>query len=122
MDRERIAPQRRTAGLSKLGHPAESRDTRHTGRHAGVLAVRCATLKRLVAASALAVLMVAALGSASCRSKAERQEYHLVRAQQYFDDGKYPEAGIEFRNALQIDPKSAVAHFKLGKTYLALND
>ena len=36
----------------------------------------------------------------------------------YFDQGKYPEAAIEYRNALQADPNSADAHERLATTYM----
>jgi tetratricopeptide (TPR) repeat protein len=58
----------------------------------------------------------------ACSSQAERKAQHMTRGEAYLQDGKYREAEIEFRNALQIDPKFAVGHAQLGKTYLALKD
>ena len=72
------------------------------------------SLRVLLAATAVCLL--------SCAGKQERQEAYLLRGQEYLDAQKYPEAEIEFRNALQVNPKLAVAHFKLGKTYLAMKD
>ena len=68
----------------------------------------------------LALIFVATLSS--CTSKADRQAAHLRRGQEYFDAHKYREAEIEFRDALQLDQNLVVAHFKLGKTYLAMKD
>src|SRR5262245_51041508 len=59
---------------------------------------------------------------AACTSQAERKAQHMSRGEEYFTAGKYKEAEIEFRNALQIDPKLAAGHAQLGKTYLALKD
>ncbi|MFC2149641.1 tetratricopeptide repeat protein [Candidatus Auribacterota bacterium] len=47
----------------------------------------------------------------------ERLEHHYTRGEKYFKDGKYPEAGIEFRNALQIAPRNINA-----RIYLAFVD
>jgi Tfp pilus assembly protein PilF len=43
---------------------------------------------------------------------------HLERAERYTADGKYPEAVIEYRNAIQIDPNDANTQYKLGLAYL----
>lgn len=37
----------------------------------------------------------------------------------YFSNHKYPEAIIQFRSAIQIDPKYAAAHYQLARTYFA---
>jgi tetratricopeptide (TPR) repeat protein len=44
----------------------------------------------------------------------------MAHAQEFFDNGKYREAAIEYRNALKLNPKLAAAHLKLGKTYAAM--
>lgn len=59
---------------------------------------------------------------AACTSQAERKMQHMTRGEEYYQAGQYREAEIEFRNALQIDPKLAAGHAQLGKTYLALRD
>src|SRR5712692_8026894 len=44
----------------------------------------------------------------------------MARGNTYFNQGKFNEAVIEYRNVIQADPKDAVAHYKLAQTYLAL--
>ena len=69
---------------------------------------------------ALLLVVLAVLG---CRSNPnERVAQHLVKGQQFYDVGKYREAEIEFRNVLQINPKLATAHHKLGLTYAGMRD
>lgn len=45
-------------------------------------------------------------------------EQHLEKAQTYFSDGKYTEASIEARNALQKEPDNALARSLLGKLHM----
>src|SRR5207253_773451 len=42
----------------------------------------------------------------------------VQRGEAYLADGKYAEAIIEFKNVLQLDPKAAQAHYKLGLALL----
>ena len=42
----------------------------------------------------------------------------VQRGDAYFADGKYAEAIIEFKNAIQLDPKDAQAYYKLGLALL----
>jgi tetratricopeptide (TPR) repeat protein len=75
--------------------------------------------------SGIAALTVAVLGSLliSCKAdpeKAKRQ--FLARADAYAAQHKYAEAVVEYKNALNEDPKFAEAHLKLGDTYLQLPD
>jgi tetratricopeptide (TPR) repeat protein len=46
----------------------------------------------------------------------------MSRGDEYLEDEKPNEAVIEFKNALQIDPNHAPAHFGLAKAYLAQRD
>ena len=55
-----------------------------------------------VAYASLAVL-------SGCGGAASRFNSHMSRGQQYYATGDYTHAGIEFRNAMQIDPKNVVA-------------
>ena len=45
---------------------------------------------------------------------------YIEKADAYSKDGKYAEAVIELKNAVQIDPNDAVAQYKLGLAYLQL--
>ena len=78
----------------------------------GTAAVRLATV-------ALALLSFGLLVSCS-RSPEATLQRHLNRAQQYYEEDKYPEAVIEYRNAIKTDPNSAVAHYGLGRTAIGL--
>ena len=70
----------------------------------------------------LAVVVVcASLTACSLDPESAKQEY-FARAEQYFADKKYDEAIVEYRNALQQDPKFAEARFKLAEAYVAKND
>ena len=40
------------------------------------------------------------------------------RGDAYFADGKYAEAILEFKNAIQLDPEDSQAHYKLGLALL----
>jgi tetratricopeptide (TPR) repeat protein len=64
------------------------------------------------------VVLALALGVA-CSDDATRLENHRARGEAYFEEEKYPEAVIEFKNVLQIDPNDVVAHFGLARAYLA---
>jgi tetratricopeptide (TPR) repeat protein len=47
---------------------------------------------------------------------------YLQSGDRYFDAGHYNEAVVQFRNALQIDPRFAAAHRQLGMAYLGLKN
>jgi len=51
-----------------------------------------------------------------------RKQKYLESGDRYFDKGKYHEAAIQYSNAVQLDPRFAQAHYKLGETYLKLDD
>lgn len=59
---------------------------------------------RAGAVAALAMLVALSFG---CQSEEERLAEHLARAEAYVAEDKSTEALLEFKNALQIDPKSA---------------
>src|SRR5690242_17983379 len=68
-----------------------------------------------------ATVVFASLTACSVSSDATKQE-HFSRAEQYFVDKKYDEAIVEYRTALQQDPKFAEARFKLAEAYVAKHD
>lgn len=67
----------------------------------------------------LALLAAAPLG---CQDDATRLAEHMTRGDESLQAEKANEAAIEYRNALQIDPNHAPAHFGLAKAYLAQRD
>src|SRR5205823_6441981 len=58
-----------------------------------------------------------------CSTDPNRQKLkYLNDGEKYFTAGRYQEAVIQFRNAVQIDPKFAGAHYQLSLAYQALHD
>ena len=61
-----------------------------------------------------AVLAATALLSA-CGGAQSRFDSHMKRGQEYFAQGDYTKASIEFRNAVQIEPKNVQARLAAGR-------
>ena len=61
-----------------------------------------------------AVLAATALLSA-CGGAQSRFDSHMKRGQEYFAQGDYTKASIEFRNAVQIEPKNVAARLAAGR-------
>jgi len=69
----------------------------------------------------LSLALVAPILLASCfRDPNVRKQKYFQSGQHYFEQGKYPEASIEFINAIKTDPRYAEAHYQLAETYLRL--
>ena len=64
------------------------------------------------------VLAVVGATLVACQSDEAKLADHLARAGEYYDGESWNEAIIEFKNALQIDPNNAEAHYKLSQSYL----
>ncbi len=64
------------------------------------------------------LVLALVIAAAGCRSDEAALAEHLDRAEQYREDEKHAEAIIEYRNALQIDPNHADAHYGLAQSYL----
>jgi len=47
-----------------------------------------------------------------------KKQKFVESGDRYFEKGEFPEAIIEYSNAIQADPLYATAHFKLGETFL----
>jgi tetratricopeptide (TPR) repeat protein len=58
----------------------------------------------------------------ACSSPEQREANYLKRGIEYFKQGAYREAGIEFANAAKIKPTDAVARYNIGLVYEALGD
>jgi len=69
--------------------------------------------KRLTYAAG-ALTFLALLG---CGSAQSRKAGYLVHGQAYYADGNYDKAGVEFRNAAEIDQKDANVRYLLGLTH-----
>src|SRR5262249_26455980 len=60
---------------------------------------------------------------AGCKTDPETAKRRYVESgQRYFDKGQYAEAAIQYRKALQIDPRFAAAYYRLGITELKLRE
>jgi len=63
-------------------------------------------------------LFVLALLTACSRDPNVRKQKYAESGDRYFAAGKYKEAAIQYRNAVQIDPRFGDAHYKLAQCYL----
>ena len=57
----------------------------------------------------------------ACGGAQSRYESHMKRGQGYFDQGDFSKANVEFRNALQIEPKDAAARLADGRALMRLD-
>src|SRR5579872_1415822 len=62
-------------------------------------------------------LVVVALALYGCGSAQMRYQDYLQRGERFLAQGNLPDAGVELRNALQIEPKSAAALYDLGRVF-----
>lgn len=60
-------------------------------------------------------LIVAATVLTACGGAEERKAEHLARGLQFFEAQNFDKAKVEFKNVLQIDPKTASPYFYLGR-------
>ena len=81
------------------------------------------TFKNLSVRLGCLALLAVLTGTAACSGDPERakQEY-LKSGNQYFDQEKYSEAIVQYRNALQQDAKFGEARFKLAQAYERIGD
>lgn len=68
----------------------------------------------------LLLLLAAVVSLSGCADAEQSKAEHLKRGEAYLKDLKYQEAGLEFRNALQIDETSGPAHWGLARAYEGL--
>ena len=67
----------------------------------------------------LCIVLISVLGLASCsRDPNFVKKRYLDRGNVYFERGKYKEAAIMYKDALQKDQRYGAAHYKLALTYL----
>jgi len=65
-------------------------------------------------APAIVALLTAAACLTACGGAQSRFQAHMKRGQTYFTEGDFSKASIEFRNALQIEPKDVAARLAAG--------
>ncbi len=68
------------------------------------------------------VILVTVLTISGCGSDEDKKTSHFQKGKAHFEQGEYKRAEIEFKNAIQIDPKYIEAFISLGDTYLKLGD
>jgi tetratricopeptide (TPR) repeat protein len=68
----------------------------------------------------LCLLLAAIVSLSGCTNAEKAKAAYIERGEAYLKDLKYQEASLEFRNALQIDDKSAPAHWGLARAYEGL--
>jgi tetratricopeptide (TPR) repeat protein len=85
--------------------------------------LRAFSMNRAVVHSLLVVTLVATLVLVGCSHDPNvRKQRYFESGQRYFDKGKYPEAVIQFRNALQVDSSYGDAHYQLARVYSKLQE
>jgi len=50
----------------------------------------------------------------ACESPEEKKMNAFNRGEAFYEKGKYAEAKLEFKNAIQVDPEFTEAYYKLG--------
>lgn len=66
------------------------------------------------------VALLVAVSLCACSSMEEKRDKFLASGKGLYEKEDYVRARLQFQNALQIDPKFAVAHLWMGKTELKL--
>ncbi|HYV12731.1 MAG TPA: tetratricopeptide repeat protein [Pyrinomonadaceae bacterium] len=64
--------------------------------------------------------MAAVVSLAGCANPDKAKAEHVAKGEAYLKDSKFQEASLEYRNAIQIDDKLAVAHWGLARAYEGL--
>jgi tetratricopeptide (TPR) repeat protein len=72
--------------------------------------------------SARVLICWIALAALGCQSDAERAAEHVKRGQALLDEKKWDEAVIEYKNATQLSPNDAQAHYGLAKAHIGKKD
>src|SRR5438309_1178616 len=72
-----------------------------------------------VAAAAVFFSVVVMLGGCSLDPQKGKVKY-LESGKRYLKAGKYQEASIQFRNAIELDPRFAEAYYQLAQAELSL--
>lgn len=70
----------------------------------------------------LPLLAAVAVGTFSSGCRKSGAEEHVQRADAYFKEARYPESIIEYRSAVQIEPRRGELRVRLGDAYLRSND
>jgi len=77
---------------------------------------------KTVAIPALIAIFLFAFLAFGCTKSEDLAPAHYDKGVELYQDEDYRGAVIEFKNALQLDPRLSIAHYKLGLSYLELKD
>src|ERR1039458_9040224 len=76
----------------------------------------------MISIRSVALALIAALAFVSCsRDPNVAKKRYLDSGNKYFDKGRFKEASIQYRNAIKIDPRYGLAHYKLALVALKSN-
>lgn len=70
----------------------------------------------------LPLVVVLSLLAGCARDPQVAKRKYFDKGSAYYQEGKYPEAEIEFRNAIKIDSRFVDAHYQLAQCYLKQSD
>src|SRR5271169_1342347 len=74
---------------------------------------------RYIISIATALIAVFLIGATGCKANPEKaKKKYLESGLNYVDKKQYDAAVIQFKKALQVDPKYSEAHYQLGMAYL----
>jgi len=76
--------------------------------------------KRLLSLGVVLALLVTLV--AACSGPEEKKQKFFAKGKSLYEKGEFVKAGLEFRNAIQIDPKFADAYYMLGMVELKKKD
>ncbi len=71
--------------------------------------------KRHAAALAVMVGLALTLPLGGCGGKEQRLAEHMKKGKEFYEKGDYDKARVEFKNVLQIDPKSAEGYYRFAE-------
>src|SRR5579884_642468 len=72
--------------------------------------------------SATVVISILAVVAGCSHDPSVRRDKLIASAEQYYNKAQYDAASIQLRRAVQLDRRSAEAHYRLGLTYLKMGN
>jgi len=68
------------------------------------------------------LFLVGIMLSCGCQGKTEKIQKLSASGKAYFDEGKFQEAVIQYKNVVQQDPESSEGYYQLGRCYLQMKN
>lgn len=110
------------AQQSWLGPCSGPAKARHDRVSKGYKTMKAQDLSRACCTRLLFLLMVAATSAFCVRNPELAKKEYVREGDRHFEERRYPEAAIEYRNAVKLDGKFAEARRKLAKAYARSNE